>query len=256
MKPIFHITLFLATAWGCSPSAPALPALLPVDYFTPTLAAATLTVSKSPTPINPDTPSGQCENCNGTGKIPARPDHPEDPSRITCPVCDGSGKTTSKTLETSTGPVPHLTEASSALNSVSEGQAEEHPTKTVEGGLKQPVDADNYKEIQYIPVEDALAEAERTGKPIWIHVTDLKSCRECIRLERYVLNQRPVVQVSRQFVCVRLLWDHPWRAGLIGETPVPLDCFGTAKEWKNLKRFLCPKTVPGYVTQLVKVQGK
>jgi hypothetical protein len=259
MKSALHLAIFLATAWGCTPSQPTLPTLLPVDFYTPTLAAATLMVSGGTTPspnnpVNPVNPSNKCENCNGTGKIPARPDHPEDPTKQTCPVCGGSGVATSKTLETPVGPVPQL-EASSSTTTVSNSQGEEHPFKRQGEEDNQPP-ADDYKEIDYVPIETALAEAERTGKPIWIHCTDLKACRECIRLERQVLNQKDVIKQSRNFVCVQLLWDHPWRPRLIGETAVPLDCFGSASEWKNLKRYLCAKTVPGYVNHLVKVQGK
>lgn len=251
MKSLYIVALVFSSLFGRSNK---LPEMLPADHFMPALAAATILIDRNATPATPVTPSGQCLNCNGTGKIPLRPDLPDDPSKQTCPVCGGSGKTASMMLENPVGPTPQ-SEATESVKTVSSGQVPGIQS-TDRGGLKQTAVADDYTEIEYIPVEEALAEAEQTGKPIWIHVTDLKSCRECIRLEREVLNQVPVIKASRGFVCVRLDWNHPWRLGLIGNSAVPIDCFGTVDEWKSLKRFQCAKTVPGYVNQLIKVQGK
>lgn len=249
MKSLYVVALIFGSLFGRSNK---LPEMLPVDYFTPTLAAATIAVSKSTVPVTPSTPSGICENCRGTGQVPLRPDLPDDPRKQTCPVCGGSGKTASMMLETPVGPTPQ-SEATESVNNVSSGQAPGIQS-TDRAGLTQAVETDNYTEINYTPVEEALAEAKQTGKLIWIHVTDLKSCRECIRLEREVLNQKPVIQASREFVCVQLDWQHPWKKYLVGDAAVPIDCFGSAEDWKNMKRFYCPKTVPGYVSQLLKVQ--
>lgn len=246
MKPLLHILTFLTLTIGCDLIQPGPPELLPEGYFMPTLAAATLTVRNNSTPNNPVTPvAGQCENCQGTGKIPARPDHPEDPSKITCPVCEGSGRTNDKmSLK-----LPGTNSTPLITGPIVSGPATGgHPTNG-EPGLKQQPQADDYKQIIYVPIETALAESKRTGRPIWVHVYGEGWCAECVRLDRDVFTDKEVIKASRNFVCTKVEWRHPWRPGLTaGVNGVPLDLFGS--DWKNLVRHYCPKTPAGYVKQL------
>jgi hypothetical protein len=245
MKSLTHLSLFAVFLWGCSPQPAA--ELLPPGYFIPTLAAAAAltTDSKQPSPVTPDNPSGVCPNCNGKGRVG------DGTVETICVVCDGTGKVTNDTKSlTLSRPTPPIAAIPSGKH-VSDRSQGEASYQTGESGQTQQPPADNYTSINYVPVEQALAESQRTGKPIWIHVYADGWCSECIRLARDVLTDKEVIKSSRNFVCAKVEWKHPWRPKLVGDANgVPLDLFGPPTEWKALRRHLCPKTVEGYVKKL------
>lgn len=83
----FVIVFSLATV-GCVASLPADPG---ISADLATEAARMVLVLRQGLPPTP-APAGECENCNGTGKI--------GDGRIVlkCPVCDGSGKAAESVL--------------------------------------------------------------------------------------------------------------------------------------------------------------
>lgn len=205
---------------GCNPQVPAKPQLLPDHYYTPSIAAsAGLTLSAptipSPTPPSP-APAGKCDNCNGTGRLG------DGTVSVSCPVCGGDGI-------------------------VSEPPKE--PPPSASRPAVPQVKATAEVSIDWVrPEDNPLALSARTGKPLWIHCTDLSgSCRVCEHLERQVFTNPQIIQASKDYICVRVPWDHPWRPALSRGEARPIDCFSTADDWKSMSRSYCPTTVQGYL---------
>jgi hypothetical protein len=245
MKPIIHLTLCAALMFGCSPT-PSQPDLLTPGFFIPTLAAAAAigTESKTPvTPPSPDNPTGVCPNCNGKGRVG------DGTVETICVVCDGTGKVTNAmTAKRHPGfsTTPLITGDKTVLGPVTEG----HPTNGVSGQTQPAEQADDYSQIDWVPIEQAQAKAKAQGRPIWIHVYAEQGCRECKRLEISVFPDKELVKASRDFVCSKVPFGHPWYNGLSGGGAVPLDLFGSADSWKTLRRYRCPTTAINYVKQL------
>lgn len=83
------VIVFSIVMVGCVASLPADPG---ISADLATEAARMVLVLRQGLPPAPDAPAGQCENCNGTGKI--------GDGRIVmkCPVCDGTGKAAESVL--------------------------------------------------------------------------------------------------------------------------------------------------------------
>lgn len=235
-----YIATLLLLLVGCdSLGGPA--SLEEPNKYIPTLAAATLTINQSPnpTPSPSPTPSpnpaGICPNCKGSGKI-------GDGTVFTiCPVCNGTGRISSTPPPAKIAPLGPVT-------SLPKSQSELRPAVAAR---ESSGPRDLYTQVNWVAPEQAKALMQTTGKPVWFHCTDLQTCPVCIQLERTVFRDKNFIRASRQFVCVRVLWNHPWRPALTkGVTIRPLDCFAGPLSWNATHRSYCTTDIPTYINNL------
>ena len=85
------VIVFSIVMVGCVASLPADPG---ISADLATEAARMVLVLRQGLPPAPDAPAGECENCNGTGKVRSG----DGIEVFTCPVCEGTGKATESVL--------------------------------------------------------------------------------------------------------------------------------------------------------------
>jgi hypothetical protein len=131
----------------------------------------------------PPSPSLDCENCQGRGKVG------DGTIEITCPVCNGTGKSRGAESNGKAGAEPGNEAAAPEITNSPLGATEPGRSDTPRSG---PV-------VWFTDFAQAEAESLRTGKPLLVYFT-FAGCGPCARLGAFMdaeLKNHPDILLCR-----------------------------------------------------------
>jgi hypothetical protein len=219
------------------------------NEYVPTIAVAAAFANldktqpaPSPTPIVP----GLCSNCRGTGKIG------DGTVMVPCPVCGGDGVMN----QGPSGPAAFNDIKIPTEEPVSSTQSGASDVRAAGSVSTPPPSADTYTRINWVTPEQSWNLMLTTGKPVLFHCTDLVTCPICIQLERTVFKDPTFIKATRDFICVHVPWEHPWRPGLTQGAGKPCDVYCNRQLWNAGIRSRCPTDSASYIATLNLYKGR